>query len=455
MDNGSNSQQDLTSAPTNIKTSKSGKVSKSTKPTKTTKATKATKATKSTKASKTSQIAKQNKQTKTSKSPKPKSDIKHTNKDGSSPKKRGRKPKNQTVSIKDSVGILEEQSYSVVEKKEQVTPNENIILHLPVHSDDINGETELEDFPQGTNTTGLNDTESFLNDGAGYSNNGFSEYPFNKKQLSEPQTVPTSTKVSKPYPINTDDLIYHDEKWHSNDIKDMVDSPKTFQKLFETLMDDRWRALSIENNVEYNKKVYLLMKQFINLSQEQRLPDSTPIYCFWCCHPFQGQPFSLPLYKKGKVFHTYGNFCCPECAVAYNFNDFQDHKNQWERYTLIHQLYRKVFQNPQLRIKPALPRQCLTIFGGPLSINQFREKSHCADKTYALRFPPISSITVQQDEVDLDIPCNKNGGDVFIPVDPDRITEASNNLKLKRNKPHNNSKNTLESCMKLEFFPTK
>lgn len=457
MTDGSNThqQQDLTSAPTGTK--KMGKQTKQIKKTKVTKATKATKPVKATKETKSS-----SKTTKANKSGKKNSDVKSKspklmNKDGSSPKKRGRKPKNHSVPKNEANISVDEQSYSVVEKNEQVSPSENIILHLPVHSDEINKETTMNDFPQGTNTTGLNNNESFVNDGGmSYTNDCFSEYPFNKKQLSEKNSGHASkSPIKKQYHINTDKMIHHTENWHSNEMNTMVDSPKTFQRLFETLMDDRWRALSTENSVEYNKKVYVLMKQFINESQEQRLPESTPIYCFWCCHPFQTQPFSLPLYKKDGVYHTYGNFCCPECCVAYNFNDFQDHKNQWERYTLIHELYRKVFQDPQLTIKPAPPRQCLTIFGGPLSINQFREKCHSRNKNYTLRFPPISSITVQQDEIDIDMAPNKTGGDVFIPVDPERITEANNNLKLKRTKPHNNTKNTLESCMKLEFFPTK
>ena len=419
------------------------KPAKQNKSVKTVATTKPARVAKSTKATKSTKVAK------TIKSVKDGQPVK-------SPKKRGRKPKNAVIKTTPDDGKANGKTYSVSGITDKQSPSENIILHLPVHSDDIVSETNQGNVPHATNTTGLNDNESFLIDRVNdLSANNFSEYPFSKKSDTTYSTPQQDSIVKNNYKIDTQDLINHDNQWHSNEFKDMVDSPKTFQKLFETLLDDRWRSLSVEDNHEYKKKVFTLMKEFVNEGKHQRIPNSTPIYCFWCCHPFTTQPFSLPLYKKNGVYHTYGNFCCPECCVAYNFNDFQDHDNQWNRYTLIHELYRKVFKDPQLKIKPALPRQCLTIFGGPLSINQFRAKNACLDKTYTLRFPPISSIVVQQDEIDLEINTNKSNQNIFIPVDPDRIIEANNNLKLKRSKPHNKNKNTLESCMNLEFFPNK
>ena len=39
----------------------------------------------------------------------------------------------------------------------------------------------------------------------------------------------------------------------------------------------------------------------------------------------------------------------------------------------------------------------------------------------------------------------------FIPLDNNKIDDASNNLKIKRSKPLNKYKNTLESCMNLKY----
>ena len=34
----------------------------------------------------------------------------------------------------------------------------------------------------------------------------------------------------------------------------------------------------------------------------------------------------------------YGNFCCPECAAAFNFNELDD-EYVWERYSLLNYVY--------------------------------------------------------------------------------------------------------------------
>ena len=39
----------------------------------------------------------------------------------------------------------------------------------------------------------------------------------------------------------------------------------------------------------------------------------------------------------------------------------------------------------------------------------------------------------------------------YIPVDKNRIIKANNELKLKRNTPINNNKNTLDNCMNIKF----
>ena len=76
----------------------------------------------------------------------------------------------------------------------------------------------------------------------------------------------------------------------------------------------------------------------------------------------------------------------------------------------------------------------------------------CYDKTYILNFPPLVSINVQQEQINFDSnQFNRKDMSLFIPVDNDRISEASENLKLKRKKPISETINTLENCMNLQF----
>jgi hypothetical protein len=62
------------------------------------------------------------------------------------------------------------------------------------------------------------------------------------------------------------------------------------------------------------------------------------------------------------------------------------------------------------------------------------------------------SINIQLEQVNIDLNnFNKKDLSLFIPVDQERVLEANENLKLKRKRPVSDAKNTLESCMNLQF----
>ena len=95
-------------------------------------------------------------------------------------------------------------------------------------------------------------------------------------------------------------------------------------------------------------------------------------------------------------------------------------------------LYTKKNQ-PNSKIKLAPPRQTLQIFGGPLNIHQYRNSLENYNQTYVLNIPPMVSINVQQEQIELDNSyAPKKDMSLFIPVDQERVLEASENLKLKR-----------------------
>ena len=64
----------------------------------------------------------------------------------------------------------------------------------------------------------------------------------------------------------------------------------------------------------------------------------------------------------------YGHFCCPECVRAFNFNELDD-EYVWERYSLLNYLYNQTGE--KYNIAPS--RFVLDIFGGPLTINEYRD----------------------------------------------------------------------------------
>ena len=63
--------------------------------------------------------------------------------------------------------------------------------------------------------------------------------------------------------------------------------------------------------------------------------------------------------------------------------------------------------------------------------------------------PPMISIIPQQEEINI----NKgitNKKKSFVPINNDKLSDIEN-FRLKRCYPINNKKNTLESCMHLEY----
>ena len=272
--------------------------------------------------------------------------------------------------------------------------------------------------------------------------------------------VPSTVLEECPEPTETnwncpqDAKVQHVQNWNSPFPVDQdIDyQSQEYQQTIKALNNERFKDIHLTANYDYDKKIDILMRQFLEGNKRKEWPKSTPIHCFWCCHPFVTRPCALPLEYKDGTYSVYGCFCSPECAAAYNFNDFQDSEKQWERYALLNQLYRKAYGERNLKIKLAPPRQTLQIFGGPLNIKQFRNVNRSYDKTFVLNYPPLVSINVQQEQVAFDSSnYSKKEPSVFIPIDQDRLSEASENLKLKRKKPVSESKNTLETCMNLQF----
>tara|TARA_B110000483_G_scaffold231111_1_gene297103 strand:- start:384 stop:785 length:402 start_codon:yes stop_codon:yes gene_type:complete len=132
----------------------------------------------------------------------------------------------------------------------------------------------------------------------------------------------------------------------------------------------------------------------------------------------------------------YGNFCCPECAASFNFNELNDDLI-WERYALLNYVYNE--NNSKYNIAPS--RLILDIFGGPLSINEFREIIN-TNKNINTILPPLYIIKPQ-------IEITKNE-DIYIPLNINRVNKYTKDLKLKK-KNDVPLENTLNSCMNLKF----
>jgi len=113
-------------------------------------------------------------------------------------------------------------------------------------------------------------------------------------------------------------------------------------------------------------------------------PLKTDILCYNCCHSFEGVPVPLPtIYdKKRNIYFCHGNFCSWQCSKAYNINEMpkagQGNRNMnisllstqtWSNYKDTENK-RKVYSIP---INPAPRRSILKVFGGSLTIEEYRK----------------------------------------------------------------------------------
>jgi len=227
--------------------------------------------------------------------------------------------------------------------------------------------------------------------------------------------------------------------------------PKPFDsnELFATFGQDQAKAPTTEAiervsrpslPLHYSER---MMVRFQDANREQRLPESTDIACFWDCHPFRGTPCVIPTVIEEGIWRVYGNFCCPECAAAFLFNERLDLHVQWERFALLNRLYAN--EEESVRLAPA--RTVLRLFGGALDISDFRtivgEKRMRVD----VMTPPMISIIQVMDTKPIDF-YDASMKNTFIPWEMDRMNRpGAQGLRLRRTKPIAEKEATLEFCM--------
>jgi len=196
---------------------------------------------------------------------------------------------------------------------------------------------------------------------------------------------------------------------------------------------------------DFYKKATLLV-QFQSSEEIRALPDRVDIACFWCCHTFENQPIILPIRDQGEYIQVQGNYCSPECAMAYLFDMHQDSYARWEQLSLLNRLYSPAVGGP---IKPAPNRQILKLFGGPVSIEDYRNLVRQGKLRVDLHLPPMVSLLATMDTKPIDfydVSLTKN----VMETVKERLAKAEEVLKLKRTKPLKAWESTLDACINLK-----
>jgi hypothetical protein len=206
----------------------------------------------------------------------------------------------------------------------------------------------------------------------------------------------------------------------------------------------------------YSEKLMVL---FQDSNRTQKLPTRTDVACFWCCHSFTSMPVAIPSHILDETWYMYGNFCSPECAVAYLFKEKIDTHTQWERYALLNSLYYQDVNLPKgspKGIRPAPPREVLRMFGGSMDISEYRAVVHEKKLRIDVMTPPMVSIIQTMDTKPIDF-YDQNLKNVFTCNDIQHKYHApgAQGLRLRRTKPVKSREATVEWAMKIQTCPVE
>lgn len=155
--------------------------------------------------------------------------------------------------------------------------------------------------------------------------------------------------------------------------------------------------------------------------QDIPLEIKTGISCYWCCHSFDTRPVFMPTRFDGKIFHVKGIFCSFECCFSYMLGNTKYSLNTH----LLKYMFNLTTKTKFFResIKKAPPRESLKMFGGHMTISEFRN----GNSDYRIYHCPMTYIPdiIEKKEKILDV---KNTE--FIKPN---LTETVSNIKLPKN----------------------
>lgn len=385
------------------------------------------------------------------------------------PKKRGRKPKSKVEQDDVSKQVVpkkrgrrpKDKTYTVISNYKEV-PNEveedNIILHLPVENEIMENTNE-------------NDSKIQTNGILKYDPNLCDPMPYEPMNSMVSGFAMISDKMQE----KLNELNEYDEDTGSNDkIRQEERKDVGVSKLGgdEIYMRDVGFE---EDNRDYLRvlKKAKILKLVSSDDNKKEWELSTDSCCFYCTEKFQSVPVGIPVrYFRGK-FYCRDNFCSFNCAAAYIFSGFDIKYNfkKWEYYSLLCLLASKI-QNEinqdklknneisnmdknvlSLKIKIAEDRNLLKKFGGPLSIEKFRENFYVLDSKYSILYPPLSCMYPQA-EVAHYVNVHRQKAQILNTESRFSFNDSrssGSDLRLKRDKPLIQKKNTLEEYMSLKI----
>jgi hypothetical protein len=302
-------------------------------------------------------------------------------------KKRGRKPKN----FYNNTSLITEEIISTEKKKrgrkkkyeienfEKIHNREKInnFNHNIAYSDDeepVNNDNNIKKVSFGNLNILVSKKESAI------TNNSYRNEIINKVNKS-----------------GIDENEYSDEEEIKIPIEDILNlNEEKFEKFYKEKKKYSTNDSLKENSLK-RMRIVTTLKNIIN---EEEWPSSTDVCCWWCCNKFNNSPCTLPTkYDPLRKRYTFiGIFCSWNCVKAYNLE--KSDRKVAERAELITQLIKQLYSIEQsINVKPSPHRQCLKMFGGYMSIEEFRNQALYVDAYYMnltkynYIYPEITEIT--------------------------------------------------------------
>ena len=223
------------------------------------------------------------------------------------------------------------------------------------------------------------------------------------------------------------DIILIDKLENLHKEKELFDQIVFTEEIKEKVddkCDDKDENLESKRDDNRKKGFFEILSEFV---ENNNWLDKTDVCCWWCCHKFNSVPLGMPVYYNNNTdkFQVKGVFCSFACIVAYkNSIKFKNNKNDY----LVKFLYNKLTGGKLSdNIKEAPPRCSLQIFGGELTIDEFRNSFKDERKVYKLIEYPMFISKDYIEEIDI-----KNVKKVNQTVFKENITNKLHNLDEKR-----------------------
>ena len=259
--------------------------------------------------------------------------------------------------------------------------------------------------------------------------------------ISENQQIrydPTPPSQPEPYDPLADDIYSSTQATIEEEKIEHVKPEEQKLKYEESNAPEEQRPIQVFSKCE-------LMVEFTEANKAMKLPSTTVVACYWCSHVFNNQPCIIPESERNGIYRVYGNFCCPECSMAYLLKESIDPHIRWDRMALLYRIYDV---DGKGKIFPAPPKETLKLFGGPLTIESYRSTIHSKKVRIDLHIPPIVSIIGSIDTKPIDFyDTSLKSNITLLPYD--KIKKVEEGLRLKRTKPLKDKESTLDSCMNL------